>query len=69
MSKPNKYGLATRETLLGFELHRDQLKKDHKELAEAAENMLELLVKAAPIDGLYYSNIDEWDCLIKEALK
>ena len=44
-----------------------ELKADHKELAEAAENMLEFLVRAAPIDGLYSSNIDEWDCLIKEA--
>lgn len=48
---------------------RDKLKKEHKELAEAAGTMLELLVKNAPIDGLYGSSIDEWDCLIKEALK
>ena len=52
-----------------FEKENNKLKAGHKELAEAAENMLELLVNNAPIDGLYSSRIDEWDCLIKEVLK
>ena len=30
--------------------------------------MLDLLVNNAPIDGLWSSTIDEYDCLIKDAL-
>ncbi len=44
-------------------------KKDLKELAEAAENMLQLLTENAPIDGLWSSDIEEWEILIKEAKK
>lgn len=44
-------------------------KKQLTELAEAAENMLELLANNAPIDGLWLSNMEEWDELIKGIVK
>ena len=44
-------------------------KKDLKELAEAAQQMLELLTENAPIDGLWLSDIEEWEILIEEAKK
>ena len=43
------------------------LEKENAELAEAAEQMLEMLVNNAPIEGLYPSTIDEWDVMIKNA--
>lgn len=49
--------------------HKKDLKKDLKKLAEAAEVMLELLTYNAPLEGLYGSDIEEWEILIDEAKK
>ncbi len=42
----------------------NKLEKEKAELKEAAREMLDLLVQNAPIEGLYLSSIDEWNCLI-----
>ena len=74
MSEEEKY--TDREWLLvqrhakliaGIKKENANLKSQLSELAEAAENMLTLLVDNKPIEGLYLSSIEEWDCLIKEA--
>ena len=60
-----------RELQRGEQLEKENAElregKDLKLLANAAKTMLELLVKAAPIEGLWLSDIEEWDEMIKEA--
>lgn len=47
--------------------HNAILRTELNTLAEAAELMLELLVDNKPIEGLFLSNIEEWQNLIDEA--
>lgn len=48
---------------------RNKYKAQLNTLAEAADNMLTLLVDNAPLDGLWSGDIDEWAQLIKEGKK
>lgn len=48
------------------ERQKSELEKENAELKKAAREMLDLLVENAPIQGLYLSSIDEWDCLLSE---
>ena len=64
MNKPNKYMLASRETLLGMALHRDQLKKE----LEAANEALMLLAGALTEADPSLTRV-EMVKIAKEALK
>jgi hypothetical protein len=40
--------------------------KQKAELAEAAEEMLEMLVHNAPIEGLYESMVEDWGIMLEQ---
>ena len=55
-------------TIDELNIKNNDLEKENAELKEAAREMLDLLVQNAPIEGLYLSSIDEWNCLIRQGI-